>query len=293
MNVFIAGQHGQLSQALQALLAHKAQVTVVGRAQVDFTQLDELYRRVLAARPDVIINAAAYTAVDAAESDAETATLINESVPRVFAQAAQHLGIPLVHYSTDYVFDGTQEGRYREDAPTCPLNVYGRTKLAGENAVREGAERHLILRTSWVYSWQGNNFLRTMVRLLSERDELNIVDDQVGAPTWTRTIAEATERLLACGRQRDDLWGTYHLTANGATSWFGFAEQIAQRLREQGRLKARLNPIPSSAYPTPAYRPSNSRLSTDKLAAVLGQPLPEWQAAFAQCWDEQPSQVGS
>ncbi|WP_295464151.1 dTDP-4-dehydrorhamnose reductase [uncultured Pseudomonas sp.] len=291
MNVFIAGQHGQLSQALQALLAEQAQVTVVGRAQVDFTRLDELRQRVLAARPDVIINAAAYTAVDAAESDAETATLINERVPRVFAEAAQQLGVPLVHYSTDYVFDGTQEGRYREDAPTCPLNVYGRTKLAGENAVRDVAERHLILRTSWVYSWQGNNFLRTMVRLLSERDELNIVADQVGAPTWTRTIADATQRLLARSEQ-DELWGTYHLTSTGETSWFGFAEQIGQRLREEGLLKARLNPIPSSAYPTPAYRPKNSRLSTDKLAGVLGQPLPDWQSAFAECWAERTGQVG-
>lgn len=277
MNVFIAGQHGQLSQALQKLLATKAQVTVIGRAQVDFTQLDALHDRVLAAKPDVIINAAAYTAVDAAESDAETATLINERVPQVFARAAQQLGIPMVHYSTDYVFDGTREGRYREEDPTCPLNVYGRTKLAGENAVREHAERHLILRTSWVYSWQGNNFLRTMVRLLSERDELNIVD--------------ATERLLAHSNQDDGLWGTYHLTANGTTSWFGFAEQIAQRLRETGQLKARLNPIPSSSYPTPAHRPINSRLSTEKLAAVLGQPLPDWQAAFAQCWSERELQV--
>lgn len=292
MNVFIAGQHGQLSQALQTLLAPKAQVTVVGRAQVDFTQLDALYERVLAARPDVIINAAAYTAVDAAESDAQTATLINEQVPLVFARAAQRLGIPLVHYSTDYVFDGLKQGRYEEDDPTCPLNVYGRTKLAGENAVRENAERHFILRTSWVYSWQGNNFLRTMVRLLSERDELNIVDDQVGAPTWTRTIADATERLLACSGEQE-LWGTYHLTANGTSSWFGFAETIAERLRESGQLKARLNPIPSSSYPTPAYRPANSRLSTAKLAAVLGQPLPEWQTAFAQCWDERDAQVSS
>ena len=291
MNVFIAGQHGQLSQALQKLLATKAQVTVIGRAQVNFTQLDALHDRVLAAKPDVIINAAAYTAVDAAESDAETATLINERVPQVFARAAQQLGIPMVHYSTDYVFDGTREGRYREEDPTCPLNVYGRTKLAGENAVREHAERHLILRTSWVYSWQGNNFLRTMVRLLSERDELNIVDDQIGAPTWTRTIADATERLLAHSNQDDGLWGTYHLTANGTTSWYGFAEQIAQRLRETGQLKARLNPIPSSSYPTPAHRPINSRLSTEKLAAVLGQPLPDWQAAFAQCWSERELQV--
>ena len=290
MNVFIAGQHGQLSLALQALLASQAQVTVVGRAQVDFTQLDTLRERVLAAKPDVIINAAAYTAVDAAEGDAETATLINERVPRVFAEAAQRLGVPLVHYSTDYVFDGTQEGRYREDDPTCPLNVYGRTKLAGENAVREVAERHFILRTSWVYSWQGNNFLRTMVRLLSERDELNIVDDQVGAPTWTRTIAEATQGLLARS-EHDELWGTYHLTSTGSTSWFGFAERIAQQLREEDRLKARLNPIPSSAYPTPAYRPKNSRLATDKLASVLGQPLPDWQTAFDQCWAQRTAQV--
>lgn len=292
MNVFIAGQHGQLSQALQTLLAPKAQVTVVGRAQVDFTQLDALYQRVLAARPNVIINAAAYTAVDAAESDAQTATLINERVPQVFARAAQQLGVPMVHYSTDYVFDGSKQDRYREEDPTCPLNVYGRTKLAGENAVREQAERHLILRTSWVYSWQGNNFLRTMVRLLSERDELNIVADQIGAPTWTRTIADATERLLACSDQQD-LWGTYHLTATGTTSWYGFAEQIAQRLRETGELKARLNPIPSSSYPTPAHRPVNSCLSTDKLAAVLGQTLPDWQRAFAQCWSERDTQVSS
>jgi len=291
MNVFIAGQHGQLSQALQRLLAPKAQVTVVGRAQVDFTQLDALHERVLAARPDVLINAAAYTAVDAAEGDVQTATLINERVPAVFARAAQQLGIPLIHYSTDYVFDGSQAGRYREEDPTCPLNVYGRTKLAGENAVREHAERHLILRTSWVYSWQGNNFLRTMVRLLSERDELNIVDDQIGAPTWTRTIAEATERLLARSDQ-GDLWGTYHLTATGTTSWFGFAEQIAQRLRETGELKALLNPIPSSSYPTPAHRPINSRLCTDKLARVLGQPLPDWQAALDLCWNERERQVG-
>src|SRR5690606_33119638 len=203
----------------------------------------------------------AHTAVDQAESEPELAHAINANAPGVLAEEAAALGAPLIHYSTDYVFDGRKASPYVESDATGPLGVYGRSKLAGEEAIRAVGGQHLILRTSWVYSLHGRNFLLTMQRLLQEREELRVVADQVGAPTWAGSIAQASAELIRHWRNgQAGPWGTYHLTGQGETSWFGFAEAITTQLRQQGKACARLAPIASSDYPTPARRPLNSRL---------------------------------
>jgi len=217
---------------------------------------------------------------------------INGVAPGIMAEEAQRLGALLVHYSTDYVFDGAQDASYREDDATNPVSSYGRSKLAGETAVRASGARHLIFRTSWVYAARGNNFVRTMLRLARERPELKIVDDQVGAPTWARSIADITARALQVagtgpGRQ-DEPGGIYHLTAAGAVSWYGFAGAIfarAETLRADFKAPA-LSPIPSSQYPLPARRPANSRLNTSKLTAAFGIVPPLWESALHQCMRE-------
>jgi dTDP-4-dehydrorhamnose reductase len=201
----------------------------------------------------------------------------------VLAEEAAALGIPLFHYSTDYVFDGAKPGAYTEEDAPNPLGVYGRSKLAGEQAIQAVGAEHLILRTSWVYSLHGRNFLLTMQRLLQEREELRVVDDQIGAPTWAGSIAQATVQLLEQWQAGNRSWGSYNLTNRGETSWFGFASAIAEQLRAEGKPCARLVPIPSSEYPTPAKRPLNSRLNGDKLDHDWQVVLPDWRDALAQC----------
>ena len=240
-------------------------------------------------KPDLIIIAAAHTAVDQAESEPELAFAINATAPGVFAEEAAALGIPLIHYSTDYVFDGSKPAPYTEDDATNPLGVYGKSKLAGELAIAASGARHLILRTSWVYSTHGKNFLLTMQRLLQERPELRVVADQIGAPTWAGTIARSTRALIERWQAGETgAWGTYHLTAQGETSWFGFTQAIAAHLSAQGKACATLEPIPASAYPTPAARPQNSRLDCSKLAREWQVTQPEWTAALSDCVAEQP-----
>lgn len=288
MRILISGQHGQVSRELQRRLGAVGELVVLGRDQLDLAQPLQIRQQVQRVRPDLIINAAAHTAVDQAENEPELAFAINATGPGVLAEEALALGIPLIHYSTDYVFDGSKTEPYDEaDAPN-PLGVYGKSKLAGEQAITAVQSQHLILRTSWVYSTHGRNFLLTMQRLLQEKPEMRIVADQIGAPTWAGTIAASTVALIERWQAgQTGAWGTYHLTAQGETSWFGFAQAIGEALREQGKPCANLLPIPSSDYPTPATRPLNSRLDCSRLQHEWGVSQPDWQTALRECLAEQ------
>ncbi|MBC3375620.1 dTDP-4-dehydrorhamnose reductase [Pseudomonas sp. SWRI92] len=284
LRILIIGQNGQVSQALQSRLAGMGELIVLGSNQLDMAQPDQIRPPVEAVRPDLIINAAAHTAVDQAESETQRAFAINASAPGILAQVAAELDAPLIHYSTDYVFDGRKPEPYTEDDTPNPLSVYGRSKLAGEEAIHQAGGEHLILRTSWVYSSAGRNFLLTMQRLLQEKPHLRVVADQVGAPTWAGTIAESTAQLIERWQAgRCGAWGTYHLTAQGQTSWFGFAQAIGEDLVERHKPCAVLEPIPSSAYPTPAPRPLNSRLDCTRLTQEWGVSQPDWRSALQQC----------
>ena len=288
LRILISGQQGQVSQALQQHLQNMGELIVLGRDQLDLSQPESIRPVVRDIKPDLIINAAAHTAVDQAESEPDLAFAINATSPGVFAEEAAALGVPLIHYSTDYVFDGSKAGPWVEADTPNPLGVYGNSKLAGERAIAAAGGQHLILRTSWVYSLTGRNFLLTMQRLLQEREKLSIVADQIGAPTWAGTIAASTGALIE--RWRDGApgaWGVYHLTASGETSWFGFAEAIGQQLINSGKPCAALEPIASSAYPTPAARPLNSRLDCSLLQREWGVSQPDWHDALLECLAQQ------
>jgi dTDP-4-dehydrorhamnose reductase len=288
MKVLISGRHGQVSRALQQRLGAVGELIVLGRDQMDLAHPDQIRQQIQRLRPDLIINAAAYTAVDLAQSEPEAAVAINGVAPGVFAEEALGLGIPLIHYSTDYVFDGSKPGPYTEEDAPNPLSVYGQSKLEGERAITQAQGQHLILRTSWVYSTHGRNFLLTMQRLLQEKSQLHIVADQIGAPTWAGTIANSTLSLIERWRDGDaGAWGIYHLAAQGETSWFGFAQAIGDALRQRGAPCANLLPIPSDEYPTPAARPLNSRLDCTRLEQEWGVSQPEWTAALRECLSEQ------
>ena len=289
LNILISGKTGQVAVELQKHLAGLGNLIVLGRDVLDLSQPEQIRAQVRAHKPDLLIIAAAHTAVDQAENEPELAFAINAIAPGVFAEEAAAQGIPLIHYSTDYVFDGRKPAPYTEDDATNPLGVYGKSKLAGELAIAASGAQHLILRTCWVYSTHGKNFLLTMQRLLQERSELRVVADQIGAPTWAGTIAQSTRALIERWQSGDAAaWGTYHLTASGETSWFGFTQAIAGHLTAQGKACATLEPIPASAYPTPAARPQNSRLDCSKLAREWGVAQPDWEAALSACLAEQP-----
>ena len=291
MKILLTGSNGQVGWELRRTLACLGEVVAVDSKSLDLSDAEAIRRVVREVAPRVIVNPAAHTAVDKAESEADLAWAINASAPGLLAEEAEKLGALLVHYSTDYVFDGGglsgNTRPWQEDDPTGPLNVYGASKLAGEQAIRAACQRHLIFRTSWVYGARGANFLLTMRRLMRERPELKIVADQIGAPTWSRMLAEATALILAQqvsparGADRPEPWGVYHMTNGGETSWHGFAEAI--QTLDAHETQARLLPIPSSGYPTPAQRPLNSRLNNDKLARVFGIRLPDWRQALALC----------
>lgn len=284
MKILIIGRHGQVSRELQCRLGAVGELFVLGREALDLVQPDQIRRQVRSILPDLIINAAAHTAVDLAESEPDLAFAINATAPGILAEEALALDIPLIHYSTDYVFDGTKVGAYCEDDTPHPLGIYGKSKWAGERAITEVSGKHLILRTSWVYSYHGRNFLLTMQRLLREKAELCVVADQIGAPTWAGTIADSTLALIKRWQTGGPVkWGTYHLAAQGQTSWFGFARAIGEALRQQGQPCAKLVPIPSSEYPTTAVRPLNSCLDCSRLQREWGITLPEWQAALREC----------
>lgn len=288
LRILISGQHGQVSLALQQCLNGLGELIVVGREQLDLSQPESIRAVVREIKPDLIINAAAHTAVDQAESEPDLAYAINATAPGVFAEEAKALGVPFIHYSTDYVFDGSKEGVWNESDTPNPLGVYGSSKLAGEQAIAKVGGQYLILRTSWVYSLTGRNFLLTMQRLLQEREKLTVVADQIGAPTWAGTIAQSTRELIERWRYgKPGAWGVYHLTASGETSWFGFAQAIGQELIKAGKPCAALEPIPSSAYPTPAKRPLNSRLDCSRLQQEWGVSQPNWWDAMLECLAQQ------
>lgn len=282
MRILISGHTGQVARELQLALSEHELISL-DRHAFDLAQPTSLRRTILRERPDLLINAAAHTAVDQAEQEQTLVFAINAEAPGVMAVACAELGIPLIHYSTDYVFDGSRAGPYSEDDTPNPLSVYGSSKLAGERAIADSDCDHLILRTSWVYSRHGRNFLLTMQRLLQEREQLNVVADQIGAPTWAGSIAGATAELIDAWQQGNRQWGTYHLTNRGETSWFGFAQAIGDRLRASGKPCAKLQPIPTSDYPTPARRPLNSRLDCSKLERNWNVRLPDWQTALDAC----------
>ena len=288
MKTLITGQHGQVSQALQQQLQGLGELIVLGRDQLDLANTDQIRTQIRAHQPDLIINAAAHTAVDLAESEPDAAFAINAIAPGILAEEAKALGIPLIHYSTDYVFDGSKPAPYTETDTPNPLGVYGQSKLDGERAIVAVGGEYLILRTSWVYSNHGKNFLLTMQRLLQEKPHMRIVADQIGAPTWAGTIAASTRALIERWQSGEaGAWGIYHLTAQGETSWFGFAEAIGEHLRAQGKACAELEAIPSSAYPTPAKRPLNSRLDCSRLQQQWHVSQPQWQDALRECLAEQ------
>lgn len=288
MKILITGQHGQVSRELQRQLQGLGELIILGRDQLDLANPDQIRQQIQAHRPDLIINAAAHTAVDQAESEPDLAFAINAIAPGILAEEARRLGTPLIHYSTDYVFDGSKPGPYTEADSPNPLGVYGQSKLAGEQAIAAVGGQYLILRTSWVYSSYGKNFLLTMQRLLQEKPQMRIVADQIGAPTWAGSIASSTRALIERWRAGEPgEWGVYHLTARGETSWFGFAEAIGEHLRQQGKTCADLEPIPSSAYPTPAKRPLNSRLDCTRLQQQWHVSQPHWQDALRECLAQQ------
>ncbi|WP_263261750.1 dTDP-4-dehydrorhamnose reductase [Pseudomonas sp. RIT-PI-S] len=287
LNVLLIGANGQVSTELQRRLGPKVNLQVLGSSTLDLTQPHAIREQVQALRPGLIINPAAHTAVDKAEAEPDLAFAINAIAPGVLAEEAARLQVPLIHYSTDYVFDGSKATPYVETDPTGPLGVYGQSKLAGEQAIEAVGGEHLILRTSWVYAAHGRNFLLTMQRLLQEKPELKVVADQLGAPTWAGAIAESTVQLIERWRagQAGD-WGVYHLTSSGETSWFGFAQAIGEQLLAAGKPCANLIPIPSSDYPTPAKRPLNSRLDCSKLEQQWGVHQAAWHSALLACLAE-------
>jgi len=287
MKIVLFGHAGQLGTRLHMVLSNMAEVRGVDRDQIDLADLAQLRALLAAERPDVIVNAAAYTAVDQAETDAANAARINAEAPRIMAEAAAASGALLVHYSTDYVFDGSAAVPYTEDAVTAPVSVYGKTKLAGEQAIRAAGAPHIILRTAWLYSNRGKNFLKTMLRLAEERDELRVVADQYGSPTYSDLVADATGGILARiyehGTPRAELFGTYHIACGGVTSWHGFAAKI---MALAGKTQVRVTPIATADYPTPARRPMYSALDCGKLARAFGICLPAWENALQTCLDD-------
>lgn len=298
--ILLLGKDGQVGWELQRSLAVVGDVIALGRAGGslpghaealcgDLSDLEGLRRTVAAVRPTAIVNAAAYTAVDQAETDTVRAHRVNAEAPAVLAHAAADLGAWLVHYSTDYVFDGCGERPWREDDPTGPLNAYGRTKLAGEDAIRTSGCRHLILRTQWVYGVRGANFARTILRLARERERLTVVDDQYGAPTGADLIADVTAHALRHVLVTGTDGGTYHLAAAGVTTWHGYASVLIDAARrhwpEVGWRVHTIDPVPSSAFPTPARRPRNSRLDTTRLQQAFGLHLPPWEAGVRRWVD--------
>lgn len=284
--VLIVGAAGQLGRELQRSFADFGAITAVDRESIDLAVPEEIRALVQQVKPSVILNAAAYTAVDRAESETEQAMAINAGAPRVLAEEARQKGALLVHYSTDYVFDGTKEGPWTEDDAASPLSVYGASKLAGEQAIQQVGGPYLIFRTSWVYGPHGNNFLLTMLRLGRERDSLSVVDDQIGAPTTSIVLADATRAIVEGISERKlggpASWaGLYHMTCAGSTSWCGFAEAIFARAGDllDGKRPA-VKPIASSEYPTAAKRPRNSVLSNARLKERFGMVLPPWESAL-------------
>jgi len=294
MKILLLGCDGQVGWELQRSLQPLGDVVALDFQSrdfaADFSKPESLAATVAAVKPDLIVNSAAHTAVDKAESEPALAQAINADAVGVLARSAAASGAWLVHYSTDYVFDGSGDESRSESAATGPLSVYGRTKLDGEEQIRASGCRHLILRTSWVYAARGGNFAKTMLRLAGSKTELNVIDDQIGAPTGADLLADLTSLMVRSARATPELAGTYHATASGATSWHGYARLVIETARARGvalTLAAdALHPIATSAYPTPALRPLNSRLDTRKLRERFGLALPNWESGVRRMLDE-------
>lgn len=281
--ILLTGKNGQVGWELQRTLAPLGEVVAVDRERMDLSKPDSVRSVIREIKPDLIINPAAYTAVDKAESEPELAMAVNGTAPGIMAEEAKRLGASLIHFSTDYVFDGTKETHYTEEDTPNPLNVYGATKLAGELAILSSGIPHLILRTSWVYGMRGKNFLLTMLRLAQERGELKVVSDQIGAPTWSRMIAEASAQIIAQGSDDlENVSGIFNLTAGGRTSWCAFA----QKIMENAQLATRVTAIPTTDYPLPAQRPMFSLLSNEKLFQTFRINLPSWDNALTLCMSQ-------
>ena len=294
MNILLLGKSGQVGWELQRSLAVLGRVTALDHDSTehcgDFANPEGVRETVRALRPDVIVNAAAHTAVDKAESEPEIARLLNATTPGVLAEEAARLGAWLVHYSTDYVFDGSGTRPWVETDTPAPLSVYGRTKLEGEQLIQQSGAKHLILRTSWVYAARGGNFAKTMLRLGSERERLTVIDDQWGAPTGADLLADVTAHAVRHLQSRPGDGGLYHCVAGGETTWHSYAKYVLEHARQAQpaiELKAtEVAPVPTSAFPTPARRPHNSRLDTPRLQATFGLTLPHWQQGVARMLTE-------
>ncbi len=291
MKILLLGKNGQVGWELARTLLPLGEVIALDRRQMDFVNLEALRQTIQRIRPDLVVNAVAYTAVDKAESDQESAFLCNATAVDAIAQEAKKIGALLIHYSTDYIFDGTKIDPYLEDDAVHPLNVYGESKLAGENAIMTSGVEYLILRTTWVFAARGQNFLKSILRLSAERDTLNIVADQIGAPTWARVIAQTTAHIVQQVKQERQntqfISGVFHLTSAGDTTWHGFAEKIVEFASPHCQLKTHvILPILTSDYPTPAKRPLNSRLCTDKLTQRFGIVMPTWETSLKLCMEE-------
>jgi dTDP-4-dehydrorhamnose reductase len=283
--ILVTGKNGQVGWELQRTLAPLGQVIAVDAEDMDLRDVDAIRNKVREIAPHIIVNPAAHTAVDKAESEADLAMAINGTAAGVLAEEAKKLDALLIHYSTDYVFNGSKTSPYVESDTPDPQSVYGRTKLAGEQAIQAVGGKHLILRTSWVYGVHGGNFVKTILRLAKERSELRIVADQYGAPTWARLLAESTAQII--GKYSEDKSGVYHLTAGGRTNWHQFAEEIVRLARQyDDALKDKpltIHAIATHEYPVPAKRPANSSLSTEKVSKTFGLALPNWEDELAEC----------
>jgi len=277
--ILLTGAEGQIGSELKRLLAASGEVVAVDRRMLDLADPDAIVAVVRRVKPSLIVNAGAYTAVDRAESEPEVARAVNARAPRILAEEAKRASAVLVHFSTDYVFDGKRTTPYSEDAPTAPLNVYGQTKLEGEQAIAQAGARAIVLRTSWVYGLTGKNFLLTMRKLAAERDELRIVADQIGVPNWSRTLAASTARIVGAGLDAlGERSGVYHLSCKGEASWYEFARAILG----EGP-KPRIVPVTTADYPTPARRPAYGVLDTSRFESTFGFALPRWRDALAEC----------
>ncbi len=284
MNILLLGKDGQLGRELTRSLAPLGRLTAWGRTECDLAQTERICHQVFSAQPDVIVNAAAYTLVDQAESQPQLAHAINALAPAALAQVARDSGARLIHYSTDYVFNGSGTSPWREESPTAPLNVYGASKLAGEQAIAASGCQYLILRTSWVYAHAGENFAKTMLRLACEREHLSVVDDQIGAPTDAAWLADITAQVISSGDHA--VLGIFHAAAAGEVSWHGYASYLIARARQMGFpikvMPEAITAVASKAFPTKAKRPHNSRLDCAKLNRTLGIVAPPWQSGIDQ-----------
>ncbi|MGX5109962.1 dTDP-4-dehydrorhamnose reductase [Enterobacter cloacae] len=292
MNILLFGKNGQVGWELQRALAPLGNIIALDVHSTDycgdFSNPDGVAETVRKIRPDVIVNAAAHTAVDKAESEEDFAQLLNAASVEAIAKAAAETGAWVVHYSTDYVFPGTGDAPWLEDDATAPLNVYGKTKLAGERALQEHCPKHLIFRTSWVYAGKGNNFAKTMLRLAKEKTELSVINDQFGAPTGAELLADCTAHAIRIAQKNQEVAGLYHLVASGVTTWHDYAALVFSEARKADVALAikQLNKVPTSAYPTPACRPNNSRLNNEKFQRTFGLVLPNWENGVKRMLNE-------